>query len=313
MALTKNKLKSNIKQEMEEGEKGGNKKPDDSRLLPYFDLGERETMKILFLPDPNGELYVSYRKHGANIGHPGVKPINCCWTSSGQSCPICALSYENYKEGNEEEAKFWRSKETFLAQCVVIESDIEIPDNEDGNLVKLMYLPYKIKEKISEAMLGGEIEDPTETVFVLKKNKNSGGWNTYENSYWLHKDLEDIVPAEFFEAADEGMIEPYDLTKELPEPTTTEQVQEWLEDAQSKIESAKAAKNGASSVRKKVTDSKKNQQEDDDDEPAKKPASKTEKPSANQEDDSAKDSDSGSSEGGGASSSLRDRIKRNRK
>lgn len=274
MALSKTKLKSDLREKLQEEEesKGKPKGSNDPRYLPFYQMEERETMKIVFVADPNGDLYTSYRKHGGNIKVPGIKPINCCYTSSGESCPVCQLSYQYYQEEGKgsANAQMWRGQNHFITQCIPIESNIEIPETVDDNgdltnIVKLMALPFKVKEKIDEAIISGEVNDPTEIVFVLKKNKNDGGYATYEHSYFLHKDLEDIVPSEIFEAADQGLVQPYDLQEELPAATTTEEVQEWLDDALEKIANAEKTKNKTKNVKSKVSEKLGSKQDDDDD------------------------------------------------
>lgn len=275
MALSKNKLKSNLREELEAKEdgKGKNNRSDDPRYLPYYKMEERETMKVVFVADPRGELYDSYAKHGSNINVQGVKTINCCYTSSGESCPVCQMGWEHYQaDGKDSEmAKMLQKREHFITQCIPIETNLDIPDtvDEEGNLttiVKLMALPFKVKEKIDEAIIGGEVDDPTELVFVIKKNKNKGGYATYENSYFLHKDLEEVVPQEIFEAVDAGLAEPYNLEDELPEPTTSEELQEWLDDALEKIAKANETKNRATNAKRVVENKSSGGDEDSSDE-----------------------------------------------
>jgi len=271
--LTKTELKTELLKDKlaKEEEKRGGK--SDSRMLPFWNLTPREQIKMVIVPDEKQNLFVKYRTHGGKLS--GVKSINCAYESSGESCPACQLSFQYYNEGDKDEAAKWRSKETFISQCIPIESDIEIPENEDGNLVKLMYLPWAVKEKLTEAIMSGEIDDPSDHVFVLRASKNQGGRNSYENSYFLHKPLEDEVPKEFFEAADAGLIQPYDLEAELPAPTTTHDVQTWLDGALETVENARKAKSSAEDVKSKIRDSR-NDDEDHTDTTTSAPVRETE-------------------------------------
>lgn len=233
MKFDTSKLRDQLKSE---GKKG---KKNDLRRLNYWDLGDGEKIVIRFLPaTDDNDLWVSYETH--NLDTPGVNAVRCVYEAKGENCPICNHSYGFHKAGDKEEARRWRSKETYLAQAVVIESDIEVQYPEDGNPIKLVFLPYKVKEHVKESILNGVIDNPSDHDFLLvrKKGKN-GQWN-YEAS--MFRGAPSDIPEKILEEIDEKG-ELYDLHEEEPPVSSVDECADWLQKA---IESDE---NGGSSDR----------------------------------------------------------------
>lgn len=227
-SFDRNKLLEKWKKEEEQ--KGSGK--GDSRYLNYYSLGFDQQMTIRFLPDDNDEgieLWQEYGLHGPNLKNKAIKAINCCYMSSGETCPVCSHSYDSNQEGNKTEGQRWRRKEYYVAQCVVIESPVEINASDDGNLVKLISLPFNVKDMLKEGINNGTIPDPTAHNFVIKKTKNAGGQAEYKKSFYNFND--DSFPEEIIEHIESGKSYLYDLSTVTPDPTTTVEVTEWFEKA----------------------------------------------------------------------------------
>lgn len=234
MSLLKNKLKESFKKDLSDEsapKKKGNQ--DDARILNYYDLPVGEKMKILFVPDENGELWKEWEVHGSNMKLRGAGTVRCCYESSGESCPACSISWEYYQAGNKKENQRWIKSKRTLAQCVVIDSPIELKDNPDENLVYFIYVPQKVKKAIQEAVMEDIVEDPTEHVFVLKKTENEGGYNNYESSHFRPEKFQ--PSQDLIDAQEEGLIRPYNFDEMeaegdlIPKPTTSKDVQEWVD------------------------------------------------------------------------------------
>lgn len=232
LSMNTEALRNKLQKEREDKENGNKKKKSDTRFLNYYDLEFGQEMVVRLLPDGSGsgDLYKEYETHGPNLKNPSIERISCVYKSSGERCPICYHSYQLNQSGDKEEAKRWRGKQTFISQCLVIDSPIEINESDDQNPVKLMYLPWGMKESIVDAILNGTISDPTEVNFVIKKTKNQGGFASYDKSYFKINDDRDI-PDAFAEALEAGVAYLYDLNEEVPPVATVEESQEWLNNA----------------------------------------------------------------------------------
>lgn len=235
MALKKLKLKlkSDLKKTVESGNKKG-----DSRYLNYFDLKKDEKMVILLLPDVNGELWTEYRNHGPNLGVRGVGSMRCIHEATGETCPMCQQGFEAldlFKETGDEEykklAKKWFARDYTIMSCLVLESPFEVSESPDHNEVKLFSVPYAIKNKIKQAVIEGEIDEDLlfQTPFVIKKTENTGGFASYEHSYFRRQLLNDDE-TEYFE---DRVVEQFDYQNldALPPIPTLEEVSKWIEKA----------------------------------------------------------------------------------
>ena len=214
------------KSEAKKSGKGG-----DKRFLNYFDLKEGEKMTIRLLPDGgnSGEYWLEYATHGGNLKLRGLDSISCAYTSSGENCPACAHSFDYHNDGDKEQAQRWRSKETHIGQCMVVDAPMEINETEDGNPIKLVYLPFSIVEEIQEAIMEGKIGEIMDHEFTIKKTIGKNGFAQYNKSYF--NTTEDPLADDILKMFDDGKLNLFDLSEELPAPTSTEEVDEWLEKA----------------------------------------------------------------------------------
>lgn len=238
MSALKNKLKlkTNLKKQIEQE---GQKK-NDTRLLNYYDLKDGERMRVLFIPDAsNGELYRKWKVHGPNLNMRGLKGIRCHDEAQQSNCPICAQGFALLNEGKEPgndyeayktEAKKFFARDYTLGQCIVLEAPFEVQQSPDHNQVKLFFLPWAVEEKIREAIIEGFVneDDLCMTPFVIKNTKN-GQHNTYKNSYFERKMVDDDTLAAF----DDEVVEAYDLSTIdiVPAVPTREEAEEWLDKA----------------------------------------------------------------------------------
>lgn len=270
------KLKSNLKKQIEDESKGSG--GNDPRFLNYWDLKDGEKIKILFVPDTNGELWGKFKKHGPSLKVRGAGSIRCSYESSNEDCPACQKGFELLNLEKEtgdksyrEEAKRWFARDYTVMSCVVLDSPFEVSEAPDHNQVKLIYVPYAIEKLIKEAVTEGQLDEDElcRTPFFIKKGKNAGGYAEYTSSYFARKAVSDDE-LDFF--ADQK-VEQYDYTTidVIPAPTSTEEVDDWLVKAIEVVEKADKSSSKDEEEEKaprKATSplSRRKQEEDDEDE-----------------------------------------------
>lgn len=220
--------------EIERKEKKSKGKSSDPKYLNYYDLGVNETMKIRLLPDggDSGSYYVTFDVHGPKFDNASIETVPCA-NNVGERCPICAKAYEMYKDGNPESEK-WRKATKHIAQCVVISAPIEIPENEDGSIIKLVNMPFKMWEATLEGIMNGTVDDPFDfengNNFVIKLTKQ-GRHNRYDKSYWEAKTSE--MPVEILEKLVEPENELIDLKTLIPtKGGTQDELNAWIKNVE---------------------------------------------------------------------------------
>jgi hypothetical protein len=266
----KAKKASNMREEIEKRKsEGGKKKGGDKRFLNYYDMKVGEKLTVRFLPDPEtGEYWAEYATHGPNLKLRGLDGISCAYTSSGEECPACTHSFDYYNDGDKTQAQRWRRKETYIGQVLVMDEEpmIEVNETEDGNPVKLLYIPWGVIEVMQEAIMEERIGEIIDHDFIIKKTEKKGGQANYDKSYF--KETEDILPDEVLDAFDEGEFTLHDLSKELPAPSTTEDVDEWLEKAIELDEKTSRRRKSSTPARGRKSHDPDADEEEDDDKPA---------------------------------------------
>lgn len=223
--LTKNKLNTGIRERLlKQQEESGGK--NDPLYLNYFDLEIGQQMEILLLADDSGELFYEYSTHA--VKRVGTKTIQCCYAASRVPCAPCQYGFSLYQDGNKDDSQQWRKKNHMLAQCIVLKSPIDIPETEDGNMVKLIHVPFAISEMIKDGMINGTVSDPTQKVLVIKKTKKNANsqYAAYDKSFFKNESPE--LPAEFIEAYDAGLIVARNLKEHLPPVASEDELKEWL-------------------------------------------------------------------------------------
>lgn len=227
--LNKTKINENLRskflKDREEQEAGSG---NDSRVLNYFDLDYGQQIEVLLVADEAGELFYEYSSHNAPRGT-NVKGSNCSYTSSREPCCVCEYGWDIYTRTSDQDLSGkWRRKNHILGQVLPLNmpKGFSVPESEDGNLVKLFYMPWGIKELIVDSLINQTISDPTEHVLVIKKTKNQGGKPAYNKSYFKVEKV--VLDPVYEEAYANGLIKPYNLKAELPAPTTSQDMETWL-------------------------------------------------------------------------------------
>ncbi len=314
MALTKHKLKKQILEKtLNKTEHGGGRREDDPKILPYYKLDTNEKMEVMFVPYEDGDLFKHFKKHGPNMGVASVGSVDCIYHSRGESCPACAKGFSYVKDGKGTPmSKKWMAKDYYVAQVVVIDCPFDIPELEDGNQVRIFYMPFAVMEKIKESYAEGIVEDPTEHVFVIKKTTNQGGNASYANSFFRPQPAGD----EIYEAFGDAVVEIHDLYDAdiAPAEVTVDEVAEWVEKADKALNEDEGG-NGGRTRRESGNDSS-------DDGGAARPAGnsrlgrrserKAEDDGDEGDDGSQDDTQSKTTESSGGGNSLKDRLRRAR-
>jgi hypothetical protein len=258
--LNKFKIRQDLKQKLEKEEEsrsGGRKK--DARILPYYDMKFGEKVKVLIVPDENGNLWHRYSSHGPNMKISGLSAISCRRNNDHEECPICQRGFDLLQESKDrndpalkEEAKRWFPKDTTIMSVIVLEAPFEVPIADDGNEVKLMYVPYAIEALIKNALAEGQIDEDSilTTPLWVKKSIKKGTKDTpdYSSSYF---DYRSQVSDDELAAFEDSVVEPYNYENLdlVPDSVSLEDAEEWLEEAIKKDEKQKQRKSGSSSSR----------------------------------------------------------------
>lgn len=238
------KLKTSLKSAIQKEEATNNAPKNDPRWLPYYNLDAGQKITVLFLPCKTGEhLWATNNVHGPRFRDRdgkrvwGVPKLSCSRLAGDGECVVCNKMFDAYREGAKDDGNRLQVTTTHTMQVLVLESDIEIPVNEDGNAVKLFNVPSAVIEMVKQSILEEQLseEDVLTTPYVIRMSKN-GKNNSYDTSYFQRKTLSDEEYEEELSKFD--VIEQYDLgSSELTynSPNTAEQ-EKWLEDAMSKLD-----------------------------------------------------------------------------
>ncbi len=216
-----------IKQSAEKASSGGKK--DDPRFLNYYNLAdEDQSIVVRFLPvNESGDIFLDYHIHQHKDR--SIPTVACAYRSSNQDCPVCSAGWDAYQAGDKTTSMMLKSQEKILAQVVVVHSDIPIAVSDDGNMVKLMHVPFAIRDEVLKQINNGLITgDLMEVDFVIKRAIGKNKQPHYKNSFFKPNGGYSI-PQEFIDSFDAGNSYLYDMTKEVPAATTTADMQEWLD------------------------------------------------------------------------------------
>lgn len=267
------KVRDDIKSRIEQEDKSDK---DDNRVLPYYNLKKNEKMKVLILPDTDGNIWKKYKVHGKNLGVRSAGRVRCIHEANGEECPVCQKAFQDVGDAKDidneklakeakDRGKRWFASDYTLASVLVLESPFEVPESDDGNQIKLWYVPYAVEQKIKQMIAEQQIssEEITVTPFVIKKTENQGGRASYEHSYF---DREQIDLEAVLEEYEEDEIVQFDFNAMsedeneniIPSAPSLDEIEEWLEKAIEKVDEAdaKSAKSGRTSA---GGDDKKNQ------------------------------------------------------
>lgn len=243
---------------------------DDARILEYYNMKAGEQMRVLIIPDVNGQLWTKYSYHGgrklnldkATKSKPSI--IRCHRVTDKGDCSICnEHMFPLYSDAKElattdpvagkllkEHANKFQTTDVTYMSVIVLESPCEIAYPDDGNQVKLIKLPKKIEDMIRTTLDSGELtqDDLCKFPLVIRKKENDAKMADYGGSSFSRTEVSDDELA-FFE---DQVVEQYDLSnldsKLISPPVTVEEQMEWLVTAEAAIEASNelASKKGSS-------------------------------------------------------------------
>jgi hypothetical protein len=235
------------KQAVEKALSDDSGRKEDNRILRVskLDADKKESMRGLIMIDPNGELIHKFSKVGprakVDVEKNGKKSKQAIRGIEHIGVPadsvIAQQKIDWYIENKDRAdddlkklANCINDQTYYLVNFLPLECPFTIPESEDGNLVKLVYLPSDVFVEIQKQIENGEmtIEDLANYPINIKRTKGDNGFATYEQSSVSRKPLSEEEESQF---EDDDIIEPYALSELdiVPEIPTEEQEQAWLE------------------------------------------------------------------------------------
>lgn len=194
-----------------EGNGGGNgaqRGPDS--FLAFWNIPERQALNLRFLPDADTENPFFWRERDMiNIPFTGVKgvhtdkvtvsvPCNEMWDKVN-TCPVLKEVRTWWNSGDkelEEMARVYWKKKSYLLQCLIAPNSVEVKDDQaPENPIRRVLVTKQLFAKIESIMLDPDLVDmPTDYTngldFRVVKSKNSGGFNSYDESKFAMKPRE---------------------------------------------------------------------------------------------------------------------------
>lgn len=250
--LSKFKVRKDLQQQIEKEDtsSGGNKK--DDRFLPYYDLKFGEKVKVIIVPDTEGNIWKKFSAHGPNLKVRGTGTVACRYKNDNEECPICQKGFDLLQQAKDtgddkykDEAKRWFAKDTTIMSVLVLESPFDVPISPDQNEVKLMYVPYAIEGLIKNALAEGQLDVDSllSTPLCIKKTVKKGTKDTpdYTSSYF---DYRSPVTDDEMSVFEDSVVEQYDYSDldVIPQTPSLDDAEEWLEKAVELDERDKARK-----------------------------------------------------------------------
>lgn len=213
-------------------EEGSGGSGNFNNYYPFWNLDYGQSATIRFVPDKNDDNPLGFlvEKHMHHLEINGEVKKVPCMKMYGDDCPICKVSSDYYKEGDEDSGKkYWRKK-TYIAQALVIEDPIDPKDGEETHDGQLRYISmgYQLYNVVKEAFESGDLEEIPFAYeggynFVIKKTEQ-GKWATYAVGSRFVRKSTDLTEDEI-EFVEEEMI---DLSTLLPEKPDIERIEGML-------------------------------------------------------------------------------------
>lgn len=260
-----------------------------SNYYPFHLMNFGEQAIVRFLPDKNPDNPMGFlvEKVVHNLVINGNRRSVPCLSMYEEDCPICAVSQQFYKSGDEAQGKKYWKKRQHIGQVLVVEDPLdpnpETKENHEGK-VRYINLSYQLYGIIKAAIKSGDLDSLPYHMengynFIIKKEEQ-GKWATYTlGSNFARKST--ALDEETIAYVQEEMV---DLATLLPENPGHEKVQNLLDAA---LTGAEVAADPTASYRPSTTD-------DDDDSGADAdaaPAKATAKESADDDADEASAND----------------------
>jgi len=199
MAAKLEHMRQLIKEENDR--KNGNRSGGDRTFYPAFNIPEKGTAVVRFLPDQddNNPWFWIERQTirlefsgliGERVsGEPVSVTVPCMDMYVPRSCPIIAATRQWWNTDEKLARKYWKRR-SFIAQGFVVSSPFEEPDAPD-NPIRLFRFGTKLIDKLKAGLMDDEMEDsPFDylkgTDFKIKRTKQ-GEFNNYDTSEWSRR------------------------------------------------------------------------------------------------------------------------------
>lgn len=200
------------------------------KFYRFWNMNEGDTAEVRFLPDANPDnpmgFLVEKRVHNLMIN--GQRRSVPCLSMYGEDCPICKVSADYYKAGDETNGKkYWR-KASHIGQALIVEDPITGDDGSSlEGQVKAINISYQIFAQIKSAFADDEMErEPFAyeggTNFLIKKTKQ-GDHAAYNTSKFSRKESD--LTEEQIQLVEEASV---DLSTLLPANPGFDKVNDML-------------------------------------------------------------------------------------
>lgn len=230
-------MKLTLKQIRDAMERTDSKKEVANNYYPFWNLDYGQSVTLRFLPDKNennNPLGFIVEKHMHNLEVNGEwKKIPCLDQEGGKTCPICKQSRDYYNSGDKENGKkLWRKKQ-YIAQCLIIDDQMEYKDDEEIAVGKVKYLSmsFQLFQILKEAFESGDLEETPYAYkggidFRIKKSKQGQYANYTAGTGFVRKqskltdeqikyveseivDLATLLPEKLKVSTVQGMLDAY--------------------------------------------------------------------------------------------------------
>jgi len=195
------RMRRMLREESEKKNGGSRNSSGDKASYPYWNIPEKNTATIRFLPDrDDNNPWFWVEKQVCKLPFEGVsggeRPSSTpvvvnvpCVDMFGDTCPIIAASRPWWKTDEALARKYWK-KRSFIAQGFVVSSPFEEADLPENPIRRLILGP-SLLEKLKAGLVDAEMENtPIDyingTDFKIKKTRKSD-YNNYDTSEWSRR------------------------------------------------------------------------------------------------------------------------------
>ena len=207
-----------------------------SNYYPFFLMKDGQQAVVRFLPDKNEENPMGFlvEKVVHNLIINGNKRKVPCLSMYGEDCPICAVSQQYYKAGDEDNGKKYWKKREHLGQVLVLEdplpADDETGEKHEGK-VRFINLGFQLFGIIKSVFESGDLDEIPFAYeggynFTIQK-KPQGEYSTYTLGSQFARKQSDL-DADQIAFVEEEMV---DLSTLLPQHPGLEKVEALLNSA----------------------------------------------------------------------------------
>jgi hypothetical protein len=216
-------------------ENDGSSSSGFNNYYPFWNLDFGQSATIRFLPDKDDDNPLGFlvEKHTHNLEINGEKKKIPCLKMYNEDCPICKVSSDYYKSGDEDNGKKYWKKRTYIAQALIIDDPIDPRDGEESQEGEVRYISmgYQLYNVVKEAFESGDLDEIPFAYkggynFVIKKTEQ-GKWATYAVGSRFVRRATDLTEDEI-EFVESEMIE---LNSLLPDQPDAEKVEGQLQAA----------------------------------------------------------------------------------